>query len=98
MVAGVRTWPDLPPFAFSRTQDRENGKNLCRSHPKPISYKAADRAPWLAAVHARIVESFRRGEHLVVAPFRSQTAISGHPQQWCDHRLGLSERRLCVDS
>ena len=26
-----------------------------------------DRAPWLAAVHARIVESFRRGEHLVVA-------------------------------
>ncbi len=27
----------------------------------------ADRAPWLAAIHARIVESFRRGEHLVVA-------------------------------
>lgn len=27
----------------------------------------ADRAPWLAAIHARIVESFHRGEHLVVA-------------------------------
>jgi gluconokinase len=27
----------------------------------------ADRAPWLAAVHAHIVESFQRGEPLVVA-------------------------------
>jgi gluconokinase len=27
----------------------------------------ADRAPWLAAIHARIVESFQRGEQLVVA-------------------------------
>ena len=27
----------------------------------------ADRAPWLAAIHARIVESFQRGEDLVVA-------------------------------
>ncbi len=27
----------------------------------------ADRAPWLAAIHARIVESFQRREHLVVA-------------------------------
>src|SRR5215469_15583493 len=26
-----------------------------------------DRAPWLAAVHARIVESFQRGAHLVIA-------------------------------
>jgi gluconokinase len=26
-----------------------------------------DRAPWLAAVHARIVESFQRGQSLVVA-------------------------------
>jgi gluconokinase len=27
----------------------------------------ADRAPWLAEIHARIVESFERGESLVVA-------------------------------
>ncbi len=27
----------------------------------------ADRAPWLAAIHARIVESFQRGERLVIA-------------------------------
>jgi gluconokinase len=27
----------------------------------------ADRAPWLAAIHARIVESFQRGQGLVVA-------------------------------
>ncbi len=27
----------------------------------------ADRAPWLAAIHARIVESFQRGEDLVIA-------------------------------
>jgi gluconokinase len=27
----------------------------------------ADRAPWLAAIHARIVESFKRGRNLVVA-------------------------------
>lgn len=27
----------------------------------------ADRAPWLAAIHARIVESFERGRNLVVA-------------------------------
>lgn len=27
----------------------------------------ADRAPWLNAIHARIVESFQRGESLVVA-------------------------------
>lgn len=27
----------------------------------------ADRAPWLAAVHSQIVESFQRGEHLVIA-------------------------------
>jgi len=27
----------------------------------------ADRAPWLAAIHARIVESFDRGRNLVVA-------------------------------
>ena len=27
----------------------------------------ADRAPWLAAIHAHIVESFQRGDHLVVA-------------------------------
>jgi gluconokinase len=27
----------------------------------------ADRAPWLAAIHARIVESFQRGRSLVVA-------------------------------
>ncbi|HET8668999.1 MAG TPA: gluconokinase [Terriglobales bacterium] len=27
----------------------------------------ADRAPWLAAIHARIVESFQRGQSLVVA-------------------------------
>ena len=26
-----------------------------------------DRAPWLAAVHARVVESFQRGAHLVIA-------------------------------
>jgi hypothetical protein len=24
----------LPPFYFGQTQDRGNGKNLCRSHPK----------------------------------------------------------------
>jgi len=27
----------------------------------------ADRAPWLAAVHSQIVESFQRGERLVIA-------------------------------
>jgi gluconokinase len=27
----------------------------------------ADREPWLEAIHARIVESFQRGKHLVVA-------------------------------
>ncbi len=27
----------------------------------------ADRAPWLAAIHARVVESFARGQNLVVA-------------------------------
>ncbi len=27
----------------------------------------ADRAPWLAAIHSRIVECFQRGENLVVA-------------------------------
>jgi gluconokinase len=27
----------------------------------------ADRVPWLAAIHARIVESFERGRNLVVA-------------------------------
>jgi gluconokinase len=27
----------------------------------------ADRAPWLAAIHARIVESFERGRNLIVA-------------------------------
>ena len=27
----------------------------------------ADRAPWLAALHSQIAESFQRGEHLVVA-------------------------------
>jgi gluconokinase len=27
----------------------------------------ADRAPWLAAVHSQIVESFQRGEYLVIA-------------------------------
>lgn len=27
----------------------------------------ADRVPWLAAIHARIVSSFQRGDHLVVA-------------------------------
>jgi gluconokinase len=27
----------------------------------------ADRAPWLAAIHVRIVESFERGRNLVVA-------------------------------
>ncbi len=35
------------------------------AHGMPLT--DADRGPWLAAVHARIVESFQRGEHLVVA-------------------------------
>ncbi len=26
-------WPGLTPFRFDRTQDRGNGKNLCRHHP-----------------------------------------------------------------
>jgi gluconokinase len=32
-----------------------------------IPLTAADRAPWLAAIHARMVESFERGRSLVVA-------------------------------
>jgi len=32
-----------------------------------IALTDADRAPWLAAIHARIVASFQRGEGLVVA-------------------------------
>lgn len=32
-----------------------------------ISLTDSDRAPWLAAIHARIVESFQRGQSLVVA-------------------------------
>ena len=35
------------------------------SHGAPLT--DADRAPWLAAIHARLVDSFRRGESLVVA-------------------------------
>ncbi len=35
------------------------------THGIPLTDR--DRAPWLAAVHARIVESFQRCEHLVVA-------------------------------
>lgn len=35
------------------------------SHGIPLT--DADRAPWLAALHARIAESFQRGEHLVIA-------------------------------
>jgi hypothetical protein len=31
---GVRNVVGLPPFAFGRTQDRGNGKNLCRPHPE----------------------------------------------------------------
>jgi hypothetical protein len=34
VVRGRETWPGLPPFAFGRTQDRENGENLCRPHPE----------------------------------------------------------------
>jgi gluconokinase len=41
----------------------ENVKKM--AHGIPLT--DADRAPWLAAIHARIVESFQRGEHLVVA-------------------------------
>jgi gluconokinase len=32
-----------------------------------IALTDADRAPWLAAIHSRIVESFERGQSLVVA-------------------------------
>jgi gluconokinase len=35
------------------------------THDIPLT--DADRAPWLAAVHSQIVESFRHGEHLVIA-------------------------------
>jgi len=47
----------------------------------------ADREPWLAAIHARIVESFQRREHLVVAcsalkqRYRD-TLKSGAPITW----------------
>jgi gluconokinase len=34
------------------------------SHGIPLT--DADRAPWLAAIHARLLDSFRRGESLVV--------------------------------
>ena len=57
-----------------------------------------DRAPWLAAVHTRIAESFRRGEHLVVACSALKQRYRDTLNTWCDHRLGLSERQLCVDS
>jgi gluconokinase len=32
-----------------------------------IALTDGDRAPWLAAIHVRIIESFQRREHLVVA-------------------------------
>lgn len=35
------------------------------SHGIPLT--DADRAPWLDAIHVHILESFRRGDHLVVA-------------------------------
>ncbi len=34
------------------------------SHGIPLT--DADRAPWLAAIHARLLDSFRHGESLVV--------------------------------
>jgi len=33
MEPGRMAWPGLTPFRFDRTQDRGNGKNLCRHHP-----------------------------------------------------------------
>jgi len=42
---------------------RENIEKM--THGIPLT--DADRAPWLAAIHVRILESFRRGGELVVA-------------------------------
>ena len=38
-----------------------------RKMARGIPLTDADRAPWLAAIHARLVEAFRSGGHLVVA-------------------------------
>jgi len=42
---------------------KENIKNM--SHGIPLN--DCDRAPWLAAIHTRLLEFFKRGESLVVA-------------------------------
>jgi len=45
----------LPPFYFGQTQDRGNGKNLCRSHPKlsaslvPKVFRVQAQAPEFSA-------------------------------------------------
>lgn len=55
------------------------------SHGAPLT--DADRAPWLAAIHARLVDAFARGESLVVGcsalkqAYRSVLA-DGVPLTW----------------
>jgi len=44
MEPGRMAWPGLTPFRFDRTQDRGNGKNPCRHHPRHRRGKSGPRA------------------------------------------------------
>jgi gluconokinase len=51
--------------AFLEGDSLHSAENVEKmSHEIPLT--DADRAPWLAAIHARLLDSFRRGESLVV--------------------------------
>ena len=60
MLATAMECPFLEGDSLHSTQNIEKMK-----HALPLT--DSDRAPWLAAIHARILDGFKRGENLVVA-------------------------------
>jgi hypothetical protein len=64
----------LPPFYFGQTQDRGNGKNLCRSHPQ----LAPSLVPHRRRFQARKPISDSNGKFLLFAPRKSGAAQLFH--------------------
>jgi gluconokinase len=60
MLAKAMECPFLEGDSLHSTQNIEKMK-----HARPLT--DSDRAPWLAAIHTRILDAFERGENLVVA-------------------------------
>ena len=59
-----------------------------------ISLTDADRAPWLAAIHARILDRFERGQDLVAGCSALKTTVSDSARRRRPDHLGVFERHF----